>query len=99
MLVEVLVELPVFFSDTDETVFFSWLKRIEAVRETLGQGRSLAIAVSLDQLGEVSLRELIALFKRYGLAMAELAKLDDPRFSDWFRDPRAYWHDSIFRRG
>lgn len=94
---ELLTKLPTFFSDIDEESLFNWLTRLEAVRETRGEGRFLRIQVATEQLEEDSLRELIALFKRFDLDMTELQKLDLPPFSAWFRNPNTYWHDQVFK--
>lgn len=94
--IEILVECPVFYSDVDEASLFGWFKQIPAVKEVRGQGRELSVLVSLKSADEEGIRELIAVFQRYGLDMKGLAKFDVPRFSDWFRNPKAYWHNKIF---
>lgn len=96
--IELLVESPVFYSGVDEDVFFAWIERIEPVGEVRGEGRLLRLKVAAAQLDEDSFRELIAIFKRYALDMKELAKLDLPAFTQWFRNPKAYWHEQVFKR-
>ena len=97
--IEILVKCPVFFSDVDEANLFGWFKQIPAVKEVRGKGRELSVAVSLKGADEEGIRELIAVFQRYGLDMKELAKFDVPEFSEWFRNPKAYWHDQVFDDG
>lgn len=96
--IELLTKLPVFFSGMDEEALFAWLSKIEAVLIARGEGRFLCINVSTEELQEDELRELIALFRRFELDMTELHKLDLPAHSTWFRNPKAYWHDRVFKK-
>jgi hypothetical protein len=85
-----------YFSGHDEAAFFEWLKKIPCVQKIEGRGRTLHIAVELDALNEDALREFLALFRRYGVDMRQLARFDRDEFADWFRDERAYWFTQVF---
>jgi len=56
----------------------------------------LFILVNSAAVDEVGLREMLALFRRYGIALRQLAIFDWDEFADWFRDERAYWYKDIF---
>lgn len=85
-----------FFSTHDESAFFEWLDKIKCVQKYEGRGSTLHITVNTVAVDEEALRELLALFHRYGIAMQQLITFDRPEFTRWFRDTRAYWYSSIF---
>ncbi|MFC6011789.1 hypothetical protein [Nocardia lasii] len=84
-----------YYSPHDETAFFEWLGKIRAVRSFGGELRTLEIVVSTP-IDEESLRELLALFRRYDIDMAPLRVLGHPAVDPWFHDPRKYWHTDVF---
>jgi predicted RNA-binding protein associated with RNAse of E/G family len=88
-----------FYSAGDEEAFFSWLKKLPFVERTEGRGLTLYMEINSRAVDEDGLRELIALFRRYGVDLAQLVAFDRDEFSDWFRDPRAYWYKAIFAAG
>ncbi|WP_024800496.1 hypothetical protein [Nocardia sp. BMG51109] len=79
----------------DEAAFFEWLDKIPAVRSHDGRLRTLYINVD-PEADDESVRDLVALFHRYHVDMAQLRVFDTERIGDWFRDPQKYWHESIF---
>ena len=85
-----------FFSQGDEAAFFDWLKKLPMVENIEGRGRTLHIRVNSSAVDEDSLRELLALFHRYGIDLAQLIVFDREDFAEWFRHPDAYWHQEIF---
>lgn len=85
-----------FFSKGDEEAFFDWLGKLSFVEKYEGQGRTLFITVKSNAIDEDGLRELLSLFRRYGIDLKQLAVFDRDEFADWFRDDRAYWHKDIF---
>jgi len=85
-----------FFSPNDEAAFFGWLTKLSCVRNSEGRGTTLYISVEPAGVDEDSLRELLALFHRYGVDMRQLAKLERDEFTDWFRDSKAYWFKQVF---
>jgi hypothetical protein len=86
----------VFFSQGDETAFFSWLESLPFVEQIEGRGRTLFIKINSTAIDEDGLRELLALFRRYGVNMAQLVAFDREEFAEWFRHPDAYWHNDVF---
>lgn len=85
-----------FFSQGDETAFFAWLDKVPFVERYEGRGLTLYIFVKVSEVDEEGLREILALFHRYGVPLRQLAALDREVFADWFHDERAYWYEEIF---
>ena len=85
-----------FFSQLDERAFFDWLKRLRCVSNVEGRGDTLFIRVVESKVDETALRDLLALFWRYGISMKQLAVFDKREFADWFQDEGAYWYQSVF---
>ena len=85
-----------FFSHGDESAFFGWLNGMPFVEHYEGHGRTLHIMVNPAAVDENGLREILALFRRYGVGLKQLAVFDKDEFADWFRDERAYWHTEVF---
>lgn len=85
-----------YFSEHDEAAFFEWLDKMPAIRGYQGKGDTLYIEVDPDAVDRKALRELLALFFRYGVDLKQLAVFDRPEFTTWFRDERAYWFDKVF---
>ncbi len=86
-----------FFSQGDESAFFAWLEKLPFVEKYEGRGRTLYILVNSAAVDEDGLREMLALFRRYGIGLRQLAIFDRDEFADWFRDEQAYWYKDIFR--
>ncbi|MGY0194098.1 hypothetical protein ACWA7J_03390 [Leptothrix sp. BB-4] len=86
-----------YFSEHDEAAFFEWLDKIAAIRSYEGNGDALYIEVDPAAVDEDALREILALFHRYGVSLKQLEVFDRPEFAEWFRDERAYWFDRVFR--
>ena len=85
-----------FFSQGDEAAFFSWLGKLDCVERYEGRGLTLFISVDAAAVDEDGLRELLALFRRYGVELKQLSAFDRSPFADWFRSEQAYWHKEIF---
>lgn len=85
-----------FFSQGDEEAFFNWLKSLPCVVHIEGRGLTLYIRINSPAVDDEGLRELIALFYRYGIDMAQLIAFDREEFSEWFRSTVAFWHKDIF---
>lgn len=85
-----------FFSLGDEDAFFEWLDKLPCVGKYVGLGDALHISINRAAVDEDALRELLALFRRYGVDMKQLRVFDGFEFSEWFRDSRAYWFDAVF---
>ncbi|MGZ3275360.1 MAG: hypothetical protein ACXU8S_13120 [Phenylobacterium sp.] len=86
----------VFFHAADERAFFEWLERIPCVASAAGDG-TLGLVVRLKRKpGQDDLRQLLALCRRYGVNMRQLAKFESKENRAWFRDPKMYWHAAVF---
>ena len=85
-----------FYSQGDEAAFFGWLDKVPCVERYEGRGLTLYISVNSAAVDEDGLRELLALFRRYGVDMRQLAAFDRSEFADWFRSEQAYWHKEVF---
>lgn len=85
-----------FYSQYDESVFFKWLRDLPCVERFEGRGRVLFITVQSNLIDENALRELLALFHRYGVDKRQLAQFDRAEFVDWFQNPNASWYSEVF---
>lgn len=85
-----------FFSTYDEAAFFEWLKKLPCIISCEGIGRVIHLQVNAGSVDEDALRELLSLFRRYGIAMQQLSAFDQDQFADWFHDKRAYWYAEIW---
>ena len=85
-----------FFSAGDESAFFGWLKSLSCVKHIEGRGRTIYISVDVSAIDDNGLRELLALFHRYEVDMAQLIAFDRDEFAGWFRRRNSYWHRAVF---
>ena len=85
-----------YLSQGDEAAFFAWLKAISGVAAVVGSGRELHIQLRSRRLSQQSLRELIALYTRYGGHLNELAQFATESNAPWFKAPDATWHRAVF---
>ncbi len=80
-----------FGSQLDEKHLFEWAAEIRGFlrwdQDTL---------VVRSRLSEASLRDLVALFNRYGIPMKQLAQFRTPKNEHWFAAPHKYWHRKVF---
>jgi hypothetical protein len=80
-----------FGSQLDEKHLFEWAAEISGFlrweQDTL---------VVRGNLSEASLRELLALFKRYGIPMGQLAQFLNTKNEHWYSSPQMYWHKAVF---
>lgn len=81
----------------DEKSFFDWLDMMACVSTYAGRGDTLYITVESAAVDEEALRDLLALFHRYGVDLAQLQVFDTDRFTSWFRDPASYWFSGVFK--
>jgi hypothetical protein len=70
--VQLVAEAVRYYSKGDEDCFFAWLQKIDAVKKFEGSGTSLFIECSPPPISDESLRELRALFRRYGVETRQL---------------------------
>lgn len=85
-----------YLSDHDEAVFFEWLRRLKAVSSVRGELRTEEITVVPSRLTDDELRELLALFTRYGVEMSQLSVFRTARNASWFARPTSYWFKKVF---
>ena len=75
---EITFEGPVFFSETDEAMFFAWLQRVPGLVSVQGHGSSLTVILASERSGAVA--ELLVLLRRWQVDPAPLLSLcsEDP---------------------
>ena len=66
-----------FWSQGDEAAFFSWLESIGGVTRVEGNGLGLLIHLRSTRISKTTRRELVAIYKRYGGDLQELAAFED----------------------
>jgi hypothetical protein len=87
-----------FLSSGDEDIFFARLQKLSFVEKCEGRARTLYVLVNFAQIDEEGLRELLALFRRYGISLRQFAIFDREEFAAWFRNEQAYWYGEVFGR-
>lgn len=85
-----------FFSQGDEEAFFNWLNKLPFIKRCEGRGLTLYISVDPKAVDEGGLRELLAVFRRYGVELRQLAVFDRAEFKHWFCSNQAYWYEEVF---
>jgi len=63
-----------FGSSLDEKAFFNWLESIAGVTRVEGRGTGLIIHLRSKRISKAALRELLAIYRRYGGDPRELAE-------------------------
>lgn len=86
-------------SPGDEAAFFRWLSGIPGVLGVHGVGRELHIRLRSTRLSATALRELLALYIRFGGHLTELAVFANDSNRSWFCSPEADWHNAVFESG
>ena len=66
----------VYWSEGDERAHFEWMQRIPCVQDVRGQGTRVFLSIEEDEVTANDLRELNALYRRYGGDTAQLARLN-----------------------
>ena len=85
-----------FYSPADEAAFFHFAESIKAVRRIEGVRDSILLHIG-SRVSDESLRDLIALFKRYRIRrMSQLAQFLSPSNRSWFADPSNSWYKKVF---
>ena len=65
-----------YWSEGDERAHFEWMQRIPCVQDVRGQGTRVFLSIEEDEVTANDLRELNALYRRYGGDTAQLARLN-----------------------
>ncbi|MCF2906876.1 hypothetical protein L1285_00785 [Pseudoalteromonas sp. DL2-H2.2] len=85
-----------FLSPADEQSFFDRLNALSGVNDVYGQGFSIIIDTN-QSLGDEELREIIALFYRYGVNMKQLKTFLSEGNRIWFKhNQQSYWYKKVF---
>lgn len=66
----------------DEKAFFTWLESIPGVTSVEGKGTGLIIHLRSKRISQTALRELSAIYRRYGGDLGELAQFRPPKFKE-----------------
>lgn len=80
-----------FYSAQDEDNFFAWLNGLDAIKSVSGEGDGIVIECDMAQMTEQCLRELIALFYRYGVETKQLDVFLTSENASWFLNQDAFW--------
>lgn len=81
-----------FGSQLDEKHLFEWAREIPGVL----RWEQDTLVVKSRRISEASLRDLIALFWRYEMPMAQLGQFKNSANASWFAAPIMYWHAAVF---
>lgn len=73
---------------------FEWLAKMIFL-EVEGSGSDLVLRLARGPSGD-ELRDLVAIFKRYGLNMRHLAALRTSKNEGWFASQKTYWFPDVF---
>jgi sugar phosphate isomerase/epimerase len=87
LLVEITVRGPAYHSLHDEAAMFEWLAKMTFL-EVEGSGSDLILRLARGPSDD-ELRDLLAIFKRYGLDMRALAALRTSDNERWFASPKS----------
>jgi hypothetical protein len=86
-----------FYCLKDEDAFFEWIKKIACITHTSAAGRELYLHISAQKTSDQDLDDLIGLFYRYKVDMAQLAQFLTDDNKVWFHDnKKAFWHKRVF---
>jgi hypothetical protein len=80
-----------FGSQLDEKHLYAWAMEIPGALRW--EQDTLVVRTNLSQ---ASLRDLLALFSRYQIPMAQLVQFRMAKNEGWFAAPQMYWHDRVF---
>jgi hypothetical protein len=81
-----------FGSQLDEKHLFQWARKIDC----FVRWQQDTLVVRSRRISQVALRDLIALFWRYGIPMQQLAQFQNSANEIWFTSLTKYWHKKVF---
>ena len=81
-----------FGPQLDEKHLFQWASEIDC----FVRWQQDTLVVWSRRISEAALRDLIALFWRYGIPMQQLAQFQNSANENWFTSSTAYWHKKVF---
>ena len=86
-----------YYSQLDEDAFFEWVNKIGSIVKYDGYSDVLHLHVKGNLIPDQDLREIIGLFHRYKINMAQLSVFLNQSNEKWFLDkPKGYWHKKVF---
>jgi hypothetical protein len=86
-----------FYSSFDEDAFFEWIKKIDCIDNYEGADNELYLDIACLDLHDHDLRDLISLLYRYNIDMKQLKMFLNDKNTEWFTNPKAYWHKRVFK--
>jgi hypothetical protein len=87
-----------FFSELDEIAFTERIKKIRCIESYEGISDSVYLKIRSKNISDLCLRELLSLFYRYKINMAQLADFLNEKNKFWFFDEKAFWFNKIFNK-
>lgn len=81
-----------FGSQLDEKHLFQWALEISGVL----RWEQDTLVVRSRRISEEALRDLLSLFSRYNIPMAQLSQFKNSQNDAWFTAPHMYWHKKVF---
>ena len=81
-----------FGSQLDEKHLFVWASELSC----FVRWEQDTLIVKSRRISSEALRQLIALFNRYGIPMKQLAQFKARSNASWFNDSKKYWHKQVF---
>ena len=95
--IKLVCKLVYFYSQLDESMFFTWIQSIKAIIRFDGIKDELYLYCESSVISDEDLREILALFYRYKIDMKQLKIFLNRKNKKWFFDgPKGYWHRRVF---
>lgn len=86
-----------FYSQTDEALFFKWIDSIPSIVDSDGRLDELYLYLNSYDIPGKDLWELLALFYRYNVDMTQLKHFLNKDNREWFYEgPKGFWFDAVF---
>jgi hypothetical protein len=95
--VRIVIEESMYFSKGDEKRFYDGLNAVKAIKKIHGQLSELYLEVALSELHSDDMRELLALFWRYGVSLSFLKEVAVKKNFAWLRDTKKFWYKDLFK--
>jgi hypothetical protein len=70
-------ESTIYWSEGDERAHFEWLERIPSIKDVRGRGVRVFLEIRESQVSSEDIRELEAVYRRYGGDVSQLVALKD----------------------
>lgn len=80
-----------FFSQQDEDFFFEWISRIACINSVVGRGDTIYLGLDPSAVLEDEVWEIVAVFSRYRVPLAQLGELDRAGYSRVLRKELRKW--------